>query len=56
MLWPVEQALALAWAVQVHHSTAADELQPWQAAPYIDAVLGQRTSLFMLRASCHLLR
>lgn len=45
----VEQALLLAWATYVHKATAADELQPWAMAPYVEAVLQQPRSQFMVQ-------
>jgi hypothetical protein len=51
-----QQALMLAHAQQVRRGTAADELRPWRMAPFIDAVLQQRRSRFLLRAAARLQR
>lgn len=45
----LEQALLLGWAAQVHKSHSQDELTVWQAAPYVEAVLQQRRSAFLLQ-------
>ncbi|KAK9803991.1 hypothetical protein WJX72_011120 [[Myrmecia] bisecta] len=52
----LEQALLLAWTVQVQKGTSNDELQAWQMAPYIEAVLRQPRSAHLLRASARLHR
>ena len=51
-----QQALVAAHALQAASQAAADELAPWDAAPYVDAVLAQRSSAPVLRALCSLLR
>ncbi|KAK9803992.1 hypothetical protein WJX72_011120 [[Myrmecia] bisecta] len=53
---PKAQALLLAWTVQVQKGTSNDELQAWQMAPYIEAVLRQPRSAHLLRASARLHR
>ena len=50
------QALALAWARQTQRGSAADELRAWQAAPYIDAVLTQTRTCWLLRLAAKLHR
>ncbi|KAK9827709.1 hypothetical protein WJX81_003255 [Elliptochloris bilobata] len=52
----LEQAALLAAAVQAQRASAADELRAWQAAPFLDAVLRQPRSRFLLRAAARLLR
>ncbi len=52
----LEQAALLAAAVQAQRASAADELRAWQAAPFLDAVLRQRRTRFLLRAAARLLR
>ena len=52
-----QQALSAAHALQLGSAgAAADELAPWEAAPYVDAVLAQPSSAPVLRALCSLLR
>lgn len=51
-----EQALVLACAHQVEVGTSRDELQPWQMAPYVDAVLSQPKSCYAVRAAARLYR
>ena len=50
------QALALAWARQTERGSAADDLRAWQAAPYIDAVLTQTRTCWLLRLAARLHR
>lgn len=45
----LEQSLLLAQAVLVKKGTAHDELQEWEMAPYVEAVLTQANSHFMLQ-------
>lgn len=45
----LEQALLLAWSTQVKKGTSADELQQWQMTPYVEAVLQQPRSQYMLQ-------
>ena len=52
----LEQAALLAAAVQAQRASAADELRAWQAAPFLDAVLRQRRTRFLLRGAARLLR
>jgi len=55
-LRPLEQAALLAAAAHAARASAADALRPWQAAPFVDAVLRQPRSRFLLRAAARLLR
>jgi len=52
----LEQAALLAAAAHAARASAADALRPWQAAPFVDAVLRQTRSRFLLRAAARLLR
>ncbi|PNH12355.1 Mimitin, mitochondrial, partial [Tetrabaena socialis] len=52
----VEQALLLAWATAVKQGTSSDDLQEWQMAPWVEAVLSQRRSRFMAAAAARLLK
>ena len=45
----LEQALLLAWCTHVQKGTSRDELQAWQMAPYVEAVMAQPRSCFMLQ-------
>ena len=45
----LEQALLLAWCTHVQKGTSRDELQAWQMAPYVEAVMAQPKSCFMLQ-------
>lgn len=45
----MEQALLLGWASHVKKGTAQDELQQWQMAPYVEAVLQQTQTQYMLQ-------
>ncbi|GBF87798.1 hypothetical protein Rsub_00509 [Raphidocelis subcapitata] len=51
-----EQALLLGWAAQVRRATSADELQQWEMAPYIEAVLVQPRSQWALQQAARLLK
>ncbi|KAG2495053.1 hypothetical protein HYH03_006983 [Edaphochlamys debaryana] len=51
-----EQALLLGWATEVKKATSADELQEWEMAPWVEAVLAQGRSRFMTRAAAQLLK
>ncbi|DBB11777.1 hypothetical protein WJX82_011005 [Trebouxia sp. C0006] len=52
----LEQAVLLGFAQQVKKGTSADELQAWQMAPYVEAVLRQTRSHPVIRASAKLLQ
>ncbi|KAG6541077.1 hypothetical protein Mapa_017567 [Marchantia paleacea] len=52
----IEQAVVLAWCVDVKKSNPEDELRSWQMAPYIEAIDEQQRSPFMVKAWCQLLR
>lgn len=45
----LEQALLLGWCTHLRKGTARDELQAWHMAPYVEAVLSQKRSQFMLQ-------
>lgn len=45
----LEQALLLAWCTHVKKGTSRDELQAWQMAPYVEAVLSQPRSHFLIQ-------
>ncbi|KAG2451048.1 hypothetical protein HYH02_004316 [Chlamydomonas schloesseri] len=49
-----EQALLLGWATSVKKATSADDLQQWQVAPWVEAVLGQSSGQFMVAAAAKL--
>ncbi|GIM17240.1 hypothetical protein Vretimale_19748, partial [Volvox reticuliferus] len=49
-----EQALLLAWAIAVKKGTSADDLQEWQMAPWVEAVLSQPRGVFMTLAGAKL--
>ncbi|KAL6762659.1 hypothetical protein V8C86DRAFT_3173802 [Haematococcus lacustris] len=51
-----EQALLLAWATHVRRASAQDELQDWQMAPYVEAVLMQQHSRPVLQVMARLLK
>jgi len=51
-----EQALLLGWATQVKKGTSRDELQNWQAAPYVEAVLQQPRTQCALQATARLFK
>ncbi|GAX73776.1 hypothetical protein CEUSTIGMA_g1227.t1 [Chlamydomonas eustigma] len=50
----LEQTLLLAWCTHVKKGTSKDELQAWEMAPYVDAVMSQSKSHFMLQAAARL--
>ena len=50
------QALLMGQASLVQKGTSGDELRQWRMAPYVDAVLQQRRSRFLIRLSAKLLR
>ncbi|BFI27698.1 tetratricopeptide repeat protein 27 [Marchantia polymorpha subsp. ruderalis] len=52
----IEQAVVLAWCVDVKKSNPEDELRSWQMAPYIEAIDEQQRSPFMVKVWCQLLR
>ena len=52
----VEQALLLGWAMHIRKATAHDDLQAWQMAPYVEAVLTQRRSQYMLQVRLFAMR
>ncbi|KAG2428213.1 hypothetical protein HXX76_011893 [Chlamydomonas incerta] len=49
-----EQALLLGWATAVKKATSADDLQLWQVAPWVEAVLAQPAGQFMVAAAAKL--
>ena len=53
-LHPIQQALLLARAQHVRKGTAADGLQPWEMAAYVDAVSRQQRSQFPLLVAARL--
>ncbi|KAL3155216.1 hypothetical protein ABBQ32_013155 [Trebouxia sp. C0010 RCD-2024] len=52
----LEQAVLLGWAQQVKKGTSVDELQAWQMAPYVEAVLRQPRSHPLIRSAAKLLQ
>ncbi|KAL4448097.1 hypothetical protein ABPG75_005316 [Micractinium tetrahymenae] len=46
-LHSLEQALLLGWCLHVRKGSAADGLQPWEMAAYVDAVAQQQRSQFL---------
>jgi hypothetical protein len=50
------QALLLGWAAQIKKGTSQDELQQWQMAPFVEAVLQQQSTQYMLHATARLLK
>jgi hypothetical protein len=50
------QALLLGWAAQIKKGTSQDELQQWQMAPFVEAVLQQQCTQYMLHATARLLK
>ncbi|KAF6259400.1 hypothetical protein COO60DRAFT_1008225 [Scenedesmus sp. NREL 46B-D3] len=50
------QALLLGWAAQIKKGTSQDELQQWQMAPFVEAVLQQQSTQCMLHATARLLK
>jgi len=56
-LSPLLQALLLGWAAQIKKGTSQDELQQWQMAPFVEAVLQQQQhTQYMLHATARLLK
>lgn len=55
-LSPLLQALLLGWAAQIKKGTSQDELQQWQMAPFVEAVLQQQHTQYMLHATARLLK
>ena len=55
-LGPLVQALMLGWAAQIRKGTSQDELQLWQMAPFVEAVLQQQHTHYMLYATARLLK
>jgi hypothetical protein len=55
-LSPLLQALLLGWAAQIRKGTSRDELQQWQMAPFVEAVLQQQQTQYMLHATARLLK
>jgi hypothetical protein len=55
-LSPLLQALLLGWASQIKKGTSQDELQQWQMAPFVEAVLQQQHTQYMLHATARLLK
>ncbi|KAL4859782.1 Tetratricopeptide repeat protein 27 [Chlorella vulgaris] len=50
-LHPLEQALLLGWGLHVRKGGAADGMQPWEVAAYMDAVAQQERTQFLLHAA-----
>jgi hypothetical protein len=55
-LSPMLQALLLGWAAQIKKGTSQDELQQWQMAPFVEAVLQQQQTQYLLHATARLLK
>ncbi|EOA19932.1 hypothetical protein CARUB_v10000181mg [Capsella rubella] len=55
-LKPVEQALILAQCLLIERGSRHDEMQRWDMAPYIEAIDFQKSTYFVLRCFCDLLR
>ncbi|KAG7555574.1 Tetratricopeptide repeat [Arabidopsis suecica] len=55
-LKPVEQALILAQCLLIERGSRHDEMQRWDMAPYIEAIDSQKSTHFVLRCFCDLLR
>lgn len=53
---PLLQALLLGWASHIKKGTSQDELQQWQMAPFVEAVLQQQHTQYMLHATARLLK
>eukprot|EP00879_Flechtneria_rotunda_P017593 GHRR01018443.1.p1 GENE.GHRR01018443.1~~GHRR01018443.1.p1 ORF type:complete len:607 (+),score=293.02 GHRR01018443.1:146-1822(+) len=53
---PALQALLLGWAAQIKKGTSHDDLQQWQMAPFVEAVLQQQSTQYMLHATARLLK
>ncbi|KAK3264556.1 hypothetical protein CYMTET_26717 [Cymbomonas tetramitiformis] len=52
----LEQALVLAHCTSIKRSSADDELQGWEMAPYVDAVRSQRCTRPLFSVVCNLLQ
>ncbi|KAH0860647.1 hypothetical protein HID58_088908 [Brassica napus] len=55
-LKPVEQAMILAQCLLIERGSRHNEMQRWDMAPYIEAIDSQKSSYFVLRRFCDLLR
>ncbi|EFH48018.1 predicted protein [Arabidopsis lyrata subsp. lyrata] len=55
-LKPVEQALILAQCLLIERGSRHDAMQSWDMAPYIEAIDSQKSTYFVLRCFCDLLR
>ncbi|EFN57654.1 hypothetical protein CHLNCDRAFT_142791 [Chlorella variabilis] len=53
-LHSLEQALLLGWGLHVRKGSAADGMQPWEVAAYVDAVARQKRTQFLLHAAAAL--
>jgi hypothetical protein len=53
---PLLQALLLGYAAQIKKSGGKDELQQWQIAPFVEAVLQQTQTQYLLHATARLLK
>ena len=53
-LHSLEQALLLGWCLHVRKGSAADGLQPWEMAAYVDALARQKRTQFLLHAAATL--
>ncbi|KAF8102993.1 hypothetical protein N665_0189s0043 [Sinapis alba] len=55
-LKPVEQAMILAQCLLIERGSRHNEMQRWDMAPYIEAIDSQKSTYFVLRCFCDLLR
>ncbi|KAG2300320.1 hypothetical protein Bca4012_011899 [Brassica carinata] len=55
-LKPVEQAMVLAQCLLIERGSRHNEMQRWDMAPYIEAIDSQKSTYFVLRCFCDLLR
>ncbi|KAK3030875.1 hypothetical protein RJ639_037225, partial [Escallonia herrerae] len=55
-LTAAQQAVVLAQCVSIEKSTPHDEMQRWEMSPYIEAIDSQRSSYFIIRFLCDMLR
>ncbi|CAH8350081.1 unnamed protein product [Eruca vesicaria subsp. sativa] len=55
-LKPVEQAVILAQCLLIERGSRHNEMQRWDMAPYIEAIDSQKSTYFVLRCFCDLLR
>ncbi|KAL9267314.1 Tetratricopeptide repeat protein 27-like protein [Drosera capensis] len=55
-LKPTQQAVVAAQCLLIEKSTAQDELQRWDMAPYIEAIDSQKSSPFIIRCFSDILR